>query len=45
MISPFILFESEISSFILREGCRLRMFENRVLRIKFGPKREKVTGD
>jgi hypothetical protein len=24
-------------------GCRLRMFENRVLRRMFGPKRDKVT--
>jgi hypothetical protein len=28
----------------LREECRLRLFENRVLRI-FGPKRDKVTGE
>jgi len=27
----------------LREECRLRMFENRVLRIIFGPKRDEVT--
>jgi hypothetical protein len=29
----------------LREEHRLRVFENRVLRIIFGPKREEVTGD
>jgi hypothetical protein len=29
----------------LREECRLRVFENRVLRKVFGPKREEVTGD
>jgi hypothetical protein len=28
---------------ILREVCRLRMFENRVLRRIFGPKRDEVT--
>jgi hypothetical protein len=29
----------------LREEHRLRMFENRVLRRIFGPRRDKVTGD
>jgi hypothetical protein len=29
----------------LREEHRLRMFENRVLRRVFGPKRDEVTGD
>jgi hypothetical protein len=29
----------------LREKCRLRVFENRVLRRIFGPKRNKVTGE
>jgi len=29
----------------LREECRLRVFENRVLRRVFGPKRDKVTGE
>jgi hypothetical protein len=29
----------------LREEHRLRVFENRVLRRIFGPKRNKVTGD
>jgi hypothetical protein len=28
----------------LREECRLRVFENRVLRRIFGPKRKEVTG-
>jgi len=28
----------------LREECRLRVFENRVLRRIFGPERDKVTG-
>jgi len=29
----------------LREECRLRVFENRVLRRVFGPNREEVTGE
>jgi len=29
----------------LREERRLRVFENRVLRIIFGPKRDEVTGE
>jgi len=29
----------------LREDCRLRVFENRVLRRIFGPKRDEVTGE
>jgi hypothetical protein len=29
----------------LREKCRLRVFENRVLRKVFGPKRDEVTGE
>ena len=29
----------------MREKCRLRVFENRVLRRIFGWKREKVTGE
>jgi hypothetical protein len=32
-------------SLILREGHRLRLFENRVLRRIFGPKRDEVTGE
>ena len=32
-------------SFILREEHRLRLFEHRVLRRKFGIKKEKVTGE
>jgi hypothetical protein len=30
---------------MLREECRLRVFENRVLRKIFGPKRDEVTGE
>jgi hypothetical protein len=29
----------------LREKCRLKVFENRVLRRIFGPKRNEVTGE
>jgi hypothetical protein len=32
-------------SLTLREGHRLRVFENRVLRRIFGPKRDEVTGE
>ena len=32
-------------SFKMREECRLRVFENRVLRRVFGPKRDEVTGE
>ena len=35
----------ETWSLILREELRLRVFGNRMLRTKFGPKREKVTGE
>jgi hypothetical protein len=30
---------------VLKEERRLRVFENRALRIVFGPKRDDVTGD
>jgi len=36
---------SETWSLTLREGCRLRVFENRVLGRIFGPKRKEVTGE
>jgi hypothetical protein len=29
----------------MREECRLRVFENKVLRRMFGPKRDEVTGE
>ena len=35
----------ETWSLTLREKCRLKVFENRVLRRIFGPKREEVTGE
>jgi hypothetical protein len=39
------LYGCETWSLILREKHRLRVFENRVLRRIFGPKRDEVTGD
>jgi hypothetical protein len=44
IILPVVLYGCETWSLILREECRLRVFENRVLRRIFGPKRDKVTG-
>jgi hypothetical protein len=44
IILPVVLYGCESWSLTLREECRLRVFENRVLRI-FGPKRDKVTGE
>jgi hypothetical protein len=35
----------ETWSLTLREECRLRVFENRMLRRIFGPKRDEVTGE
>jgi hypothetical protein len=44
IILPVVLYGCETLSLILREEHRLRMFENRVLRRIFGPKRDEVTG-
>jgi len=41
---PVVLYGCKIWSLTLREEQRLRVFENRVLRDIFGPKREEVTG-
>ena len=43
-ILPVVIYGCETWSFILRDEHRLRMFENRVLRRMFGPKRDEVTG-
>jgi len=43
IIFPVVLYGCENWSLILREERRLRLFENRVLRRLFGPKRNKVT--
>jgi hypothetical protein len=40
-----ILYGCETWSLTLREECRLRVFENRVLRRIFVPKRDEVTGE
>jgi hypothetical protein len=45
IILPVVLYGCENWSLTLREECRLRVFENRVLRRIFGPKRDKVTGE
>jgi len=45
IIFPVVLYGCETWSFTLREECRLRVFENRVLRRIFGPKRDKETGE
>jgi hypothetical protein len=39
------LYGCETWSLTLREECRLRVFENKVLRRIFGPKRDKVRGE
>jgi hypothetical protein len=43
IILPVVLYGCESWSLTLREECRPRVFENRVLRRIFGPKRDEVT--
>jgi hypothetical protein len=43
IILPVVLYGCETWSLTLREGHRLRVFENRVLRRIFGPERDEVT--
>ena len=45
IILPVVLYGYETWSLTLREEHRLRVFENRVLRRIFGPKRDAVTGE
>jgi len=45
IILPVVLCGCESWSLTLREECRLRVFEKRMLRRIFGPKRKKVTGE
>jgi len=45
IILPVVLYGCETWSFTLREERTLRVFENRVLRRSFGPKRDEVTGE
>ena len=42
---PLVLYGCESWSLILRKELRLRVFENRVLRRIFGPKRDEETGE
>ena len=45
IILPVVLYDCETWSLTLREERRLCVFENRVLRRVFGPKRDEVTGE
>jgi hypothetical protein len=45
IILPVVLYRCETWSLTLREEHRLRVFENKVLRRIFGPKRDEVTGE
>jgi hypothetical protein len=45
LMLPAVLYGCETWSPTLREERRLRVFENRVLRRVFGPKRDEVTGE
>jgi len=44
-VLPVVLYGCETWSLTLREERRVRVFENRVLRRMFGPKRDEVTGE
>jgi hypothetical protein len=45
MSVPVVLYGCETWSLTLREENRLRVYENGVLRILFGTKRDEVTGE
>ena len=45
IILPVVLYGCENWSLTLREERRLRVFENKVLRRIFGPRRDEVTGE
>ena len=45
IILPVVLYGRENWSLTLRDERRWRVFENRVLRRLFGPKRDEVTGE
>jgi hypothetical protein len=45
IILPLVLYGCETWFLTLREEHRLRVFENKVLRRIFGPKRDEVTGE
>jgi hypothetical protein len=44
IILPVVLYGCETWSLTLREKCRLKVFEYRVLRRIFGPRRDEVRG-
>jgi hypothetical protein len=45
IILPVVLYGCDTWSLRLSEEYKLRVFENRVLRRIFGPKRDEVTGE
>jgi hypothetical protein len=45
IILPVVVYGCETWSLTLKEKRRLKVFENRVLRGVFGPKRDEVTGE
>ena len=45
IILPVVLYGCETWSLTLREERRLRVFQNKMLRRIFGPRRDEVTGD
>jgi hypothetical protein len=45
VVLPVVLYGCETWSLTLREEQRLKVFENRVLRRIFGPKRDEATGE
>jgi hypothetical protein len=45
IILPVVLYGCEAWFLTLREEHRLRVFDNRVLRRIFGPKRDEMTGE
>ena len=45
IILPDVLYGCETSSLTLREERRMRVFENRMLRRIFGPRRDGATGE
>jgi hypothetical protein len=45
VMMPVVVYWCETWSLTLREEHRLRVFENRVLKTTFGPKRDEVMGE
>jgi len=45
VILPFVVYGCETWSLTWREERRRRVFENRVMRRIFGPKRDEITGE